>query len=58
MVVLAALVWLPRWAMVGASFIMVVGHNLLDSVRAEELGKASWAWHVLHETGLRLSATA
>jgi len=43
MVVLAALVWLPRWAMVGASFIMVVGHNLLDSVRAEELGKASWA---------------
>jgi len=53
MVVLAALVWLPRWAMVGASFIMVVGHNLLDSVRAEELGKASWAWHVLHETGLR-----
>jgi uncharacterized membrane protein len=52
MVVLAALIWLPRWAIAGASFIMVVGHNLLDSVRAEDLGEVSWIWHVLHEPGL------
>ena len=52
MVALAALVWLPRWAIAGVTLIMLAGHNLLDSVRAEELGDASWAWRVLHEPGL------
>jgi uncharacterized membrane protein len=52
MVALAAMVWLPRWAIAGVTLIMLAGHNLLDSVRAEELGEASWAWHILHELGL------
>ena len=52
MVALAGLVWLPRWAIAGVTLIMLAGHNLLDSVRAEELGGASWAWHILHERGL------
>ena len=52
MVALAALIWLPRWAIAGVAFIMLGGHNLLDGVRAEEFGEASWAWHVLHEPGL------
>jgi uncharacterized membrane protein len=52
MVVLAALSWLPRWAMASVTLIMLAGHNLLDRVRAEELGEASWVWHILHEPGL------
>ena len=52
MVALAALVWLPRWAIAGVTLTMLAGHNLLDSVKAEELGDASWAWRVLHEPGL------
>ena len=52
MVALAALIWLPRWAIAGVSLIMIAGHNLFDGVRAEELGGASWAWHLLHEPGL------
>ncbi len=52
MIALAALVWLPRWVTAGMTLIMLVGHNLLDSIRAEELGGASWAWHLLHEPGL------
>jgi len=52
MVALAALIWLPRWAIAGVAFIMLGGHNLLDGVRAEQLGEGSWAWHVLHEPGL------
>jgi len=52
MVALAALVWLPRWAIAAVMLIMLAGHNLLDSVRADELGEASWAWHVLHEPGV------
>ena len=52
MVALAALVWLPRWAIAGVALIMIGGHNLFDGVRAEELGGASWVWRVLHEPGL------
>jgi uncharacterized membrane protein len=52
MIVLAALIWLPRWAIACVALIMIGGHNLLDGVRAKELGEASWAWHVLHQPGL------
>jgi uncharacterized membrane protein len=52
MMALAALIWLPRWVIAAVALIMLVGHNLLDGVRAEQLGGASWAWHVLHERGL------
>jgi uncharacterized membrane protein len=52
MVVLSALIWLPRWALASLALLMLAGHNLLDSVRAEDLSKASWAWHILHEPGL------
>jgi uncharacterized membrane protein len=52
MVALAALIWLPRWVMAGVAFIMLLGHNMLDGFRAEEFGRASWAWHILHEPGL------
>jgi uncharacterized membrane protein len=51
MIALAALVWLPRWAIAGLTLIMIAGHNLLDSIRADELGGAFWAWHLLHEPG-------
>jgi uncharacterized membrane protein len=53
MVALAALIWLPRWALAGVSLIMIAGHNLVDGVRPDdEFGEAAWAWHLLHEPGL------
>ena len=52
MVVLSALIWLPRWALASLVLLMLAGHNLLDNVRAEDLGEASGAWHLLHEPGL------
>ncbi len=52
MVALSALIWLPRWAIASMALLMMAGHNLLDNVRAEDLGEASGAWHVLHEPGL------
>ena len=52
MVALSALIWLPRWAIASLALLMIAGHNLLDNVRAEDLGEASGAWHVLHEPGL------
>ena len=52
MVALSALIWLPRWAIASLALLMIAGHNLLDNVRAEDLGEASGAWHVLHQPGL------
>ena len=51
MILLAALIWLPRWAIACVAFAIIGGHNLLDGVRAEDLGEASWVWHVLHQPG-------
>lgn len=51
MMALAALVWLPRSAVLGVGLVIMFGHNLLDPIRAEQLG--SWAplWRFLHERG-------
>ncbi len=51
MVGLSALVWLPRWAIVAVALVMILGHNLLDSVRAEDLGAGASVWHLLHQRG-------
>jgi uncharacterized membrane protein len=52
MVVLAGLVYLPRWAIAAAGLIMIAGHNLLDTIHPEHLGAAGWLWNFLHQSGL------
>ncbi len=52
MVVLAALVYLPRFAIAAIALIMIAGHNLLDSVHAGDLGRFALLWNLLHERGL------
>ncbi len=51
MVLMAALIYLPRAALAALALALIVGHNLLDGVRAEDLGAASGLWHVLHQRG-------
>ncbi len=51
MVVLSALVYLPRWAIAAVGLVMIGGHNLFDGVRAADLGNAGWIWTILHERG-------
>ena len=51
MVVLAALVRLPRPAIATFAVGVIAGHNLLDGVVAGELGSARWLWMVLHQPG-------
>ena len=51
MVALAALIWLPRWAIAGVAFIMLGGHNLIDGVRAEERNKRVQRTLVYRMTG-------
>jgi len=52
MMVLAALVHLPRWAIATIGIGMIAGHNLLDGIRAEDLGALGWIWNVLHVPAL------
>ena len=49
MIVLAGLIYLPLAVVVLIGLIMVVGHNLLDNVNAEDLGAWSTLWKILHQ---------
>jgi uncharacterized membrane protein len=58
MIVLAGLVYLPRWLIAAISLVMIAGHNLLDNIDAAPLiGRggvslhaplSDWIWSVLH----------
>jgi uncharacterized membrane protein len=51
MVVLAALVHLPTWAITTVGVGMIAIHNAFDSVKPEAWGQWSWLWRVLHAGG-------
>jgi uncharacterized membrane protein len=52
MVILAGLVYLPRWLIATFGIVMIAGHNLLDGIHAEDFGSTSWIWHLVHESGI------
>jgi uncharacterized membrane protein len=52
MVVLAALIHLPRWAIAAVALAMIAGHNALDGIEAADFGSAAWVWNLLHEPAL------
>src|SRR5262245_7502884 len=51
MIALAALVWLPRWAIAAVALIMIAGHNFLDGISAERLAPNAWLGDIMHEGG-------
>lgn len=51
MVVLAGLIYLPRWLIATVAVGLIAGHNLLDSVRADAFGPFAWLWNFLHVPG-------
>ena len=51
MMVLALLVHLPMRAIVLFSFVVICGHNFLDSIQPQDLGAGSSLWSVLHVFG-------
>jgi uncharacterized membrane protein len=52
MLALAALIWLPRWAIAALALVMIASHNLFDGIRAEQFGQGGGLWHVLHQPGV------
>lgn len=51
MIALAGLVLLPRIASLVIGAAIIVGHNLLDPVTAQQFGDAALLWTALHEGG-------
>jgi uncharacterized membrane protein len=51
MAALAALVWLPRGAVLVIGIAIVAGHNLLGPVTPDQFGAFSIVWKALHEGG-------
>ena len=56
MIVLAALIWLPDWAIVVFGVALIAGHNALDGIDAAQLGAWAPIWHILHQPGILFSA--
>lgn len=52
MVILSALVYLPKNVIAAISLITIAGHNLLDKLNPETMGAFGPIWHVLHVPGL------
>jgi len=51
MVVLAALIHLPRWTVAAVGLALVVDHNLLDGISPDAFGALAPLWHALHVPG-------
>jgi uncharacterized membrane protein len=43
MVLLAGLIWLPRWLLAGLAFVILAGHNLLPAIQPVTAANAGWA---------------
>jgi uncharacterized membrane protein len=56
MVVMAALIYLPRPIVLVLSLAVIALHNLLDGVRATEFGAFAGVWNVLHQPGVFILA--
>jgi len=52
MIVLAALVVLPRWAIVLFALVVIGGHDAFDAVHADQLGSMRSLWLLLHHPGV------
>lgn len=51
MIAMAGLIYLPKWLIALIAGVMILGHNLLDTVSPDSLGSFAWIWHLLHVPG-------
>ena len=48
MLLMAALIHLPLWALTTFAVVMIAGHNLLDGLKPADFGSFAWLWIILH----------
>jgi len=49
MLILAGLVYLPRWTIAAFGLVLVLGHNLLDPIRMAGASIQALIWYTLHQ---------
>ena len=49
MLVLSALIYLPRAVIFAFGAILIAGHNLFDGVDPQQFGDLAWLWGILHQ---------
>lgn len=49
MVILAGLVYLPRWSILAFGLVLVFGHNLLDPIQMDGISIQALIWYTLHQ---------
>ncbi len=49
MLILAGLVYLPRWTILAFGLVLVFGHNLLDPIQMEGTSIPALIWYILHQ---------
>lgn len=54
MVLMAAIIRLPRTFVAVIALLLIAGHNLFDNVRPESLGALAPLWHILHVPGFAI----
>src|SRR6476469_8671757 len=52
MLAMAALVYVPMRWLAALSLSVILLHNCLDGIRAQQFGSAAWAWNLLHQPGV------
>jgi len=52
MVVMSALVFLPKWAIIATGALLVAGHNALDGVAFTGTSPGAVLWYVLHQRAI------
>lgn len=56
MILMAALVHVPRTALAIGALVMIAGHNLLDGIQPASFGDFAWLWSMLHVPGFVIPA--
>src|SRR3569833_1307946 len=51
MIVLAGLVYVPRWAVLAFAIVLIVGHDALDKITPDDVGAFAPAGKLLHQVG-------
>ena len=51
MLILAAVVWLPEYAILAFGLLLVGLHDLFDAVKSAQFGSYEWLWTLLHRRG-------
>src|SRR6185369_4594715 len=52
MLAMAALVYVPMRWLAALSVTVILLHNCLNGIRAQQFGSAAWAWNMLHQPGV------